>query len=211
MSLPIENVRACILELEKVRFSPTIIKGCLCVIAKESGFKPQMERSYSNTPNERLRLIWPSKLKHLSEDELSILKKDDIRFFDIVYSGIGGNNSTGDGWKYRGGGFNQVTFKNAYEKYAKLIGIDLINKPELINEISTASKVVAQFFKNSFEQGSLIIKQRFKTDIESCNDYKTAVQIAVNANAGWGKDKRGSETENNALKYMNEIQQIYTL
>ena len=92
--------------------------GILSVIGKESGFIPQREKSYRNTSNARLRSLFGVRLSKLSEAELTTLKRDDIAFYDVIY-GVGaksyfkwntGNTSPGDGWKYRGGGLNQITF-----------------------------------------------------------------------------------------------------
>jgi hypothetical protein len=57
-----------------------------------------------------------------------------------------GNTSPGDGYKYRGRGFIQLTGKDAYQKVGKLIGIDLVNNPDLANEPSVAAKIVPAFY-----------------------------------------------------------------
>lgn len=43
-----------------------------------------------------------------------------------------GNESSGDGWKYRGRGFIQVTGKNNYIKLSKDTRIDYLNNPDLL-------------------------------------------------------------------------------
>jgi predicted chitinase len=52
-----------------------------------------------------------------------------------------GNLTWGDGWKYRGGGYNGITFKGIYEDYGKRIGVDLVKFPEKINEPRVAAQV----------------------------------------------------------------------
>lgn len=43
-----------------------------------------------------------------------------------------GNEKSGDGHKYRGGGFLQNTFKNGYKKLTEDTGIDFLGNPNLI-------------------------------------------------------------------------------
>lgn len=43
-----------------------------------------------------------------------------------------GDESSGDGWRYRGRGFIQVTGKNNYTACGQELGLDLVNSPELL-------------------------------------------------------------------------------
>jgi len=51
-----------------------------------------------------------------------------------VYGGrLGnGNESTKEGWKYRGAGFIQLTGKENFKKFGEFLGIDLVSNPELV-------------------------------------------------------------------------------
>lgn len=53
-----------------------------------------------------------------------------------VYANRMGNGpeSSGDGWKYRGGGYIQTTFKRNYDRVGKKLGMDLVSNPELIED-----------------------------------------------------------------------------
>ena len=44
-----------------------------------------------------------------------------------------GNEKSGDGWKYRGGGFLQHTGKNEYKILTARTGVNYIDNPELLN------------------------------------------------------------------------------
>ena len=161
----------------------------LATIAKESGFKPRSESSYSGTANARLRAIFGSHLTDLSEDDLTSLKADDTAFFDKIYGNRNGNTNAGDGWNYRGRGLNQITFKSIYKAIGDIIGIDLVSSPDQLNEPTTAAAAAAAFFVLSFKQAKASGQLKSKIgvdDISQVTDTTTAVKACVMANAGWG-------------------------
>jgi len=163
------------------------IAGILAIIDKESGFKPQSEISYAGTDNSRIRSIF-SKTKTLTDAQLNTLKANPVNFFNFVYGGRHGNTET-EGYKYRGRGFNQLTFKGNYVKYGALIGHDLVNYPDLVNRPGIAAKVVAAYFKEQFDDNKDVILKRYKAkNINDFKDTKTSVNAFYNANAGFGKD-----------------------
>jgi len=49
-----------------------------------------------------------------------------------------GNEFSGDGWKYRGRGFIQITGKENYQKLSEDTGIDFVNNPDLLLQESNA-------------------------------------------------------------------------
>ena len=68
-----------------------------------------------------------------------------------VYANRMGNGpeESGDGWKYRGRGFIQLTGKSNYAEAGKTLGIDLIGNPDLAADSTTAAQIVAWFFKKN--------------------------------------------------------------
>ena len=64
-----------------------------------------------------------------------------------------GNNALGDGAKYKGRGFIQLTGKSNYETYGPKIGVDnLADEPELANSPEHAANVLAVFLKDKERQ-----------------------------------------------------------
>lgn len=59
-----------------------------------------------------------------------------------------GNTQPGDGPRYKGRGFIQLTGRANYTKYGEELGIDLVNNPELANDPTNAARIMALFLKN---------------------------------------------------------------
>jgi len=59
-----------------------------------------------------------------------------------------GNTEAGDGAKYKGRGFIQITGKANYAKAGQALGIDLVNNPELAARPDVAAKVAVWYWQN---------------------------------------------------------------
>lgn len=60
-----------------------------------------------------------------------------------------GNIQTGDGLKYVGRGWIQLTGRANYTKYGQLLGIDLVNNPDLALQPGVSARILAAFFKEN--------------------------------------------------------------
>jgi predicted chitinase len=183
-----DNVRFILAAMIEKHINNTYTKeAILSIISKESNFLPKNELPYNTTSNERIRLIFGSRVRSLSEDELSNLKQHPEQFFDTIYGGRYGN-AMDEGYKYRGRGFNQLTFKNNYKKIAKDIGVDIVSDPNLMNNVEVSSKAVVQYFVNAFKTISKELLSHYNTDgINGFKNLKDATSCIYHANAGWGK------------------------
>lgn len=164
----IKNINYLIDEMKKKGITnPYTQVGILSCISKESFFTPVNEFWYGTTPNVRIREIFGARVSKYSDDELTTLKKDNEKFFDAVYGKDAtkalwwetGNTEVGDGYKYRGRGFNGITFKALYKQYGDLIWEDLVTNPDLLNRPDIAAKVALEFFKkgNKWEDLSTLV------------------------------------------------------
>jgi predicted chitinase len=176
------------------------VAAMIGIAYKESGLVPQSEMSYKNNSNESLVKIFTCRVRDLSNSELTTLKKNDEKFFDRVYgkdipsnckNGNYGNTATGDGWKYRGRGLNQITFKDRYKQIGDAIGVDLVNNPDKLNEFTIAAKAFIEFYLSEFNNHKSIMRSRFgASNINNFTDLDTAYQAMYNINAGLGNDTR---------------------
>lgn len=172
--------------IEKGITNPITQSAILAVVSKESAFVPQSEGSYRNTDNSRIRKIFGSRVEQYNEVELTTLKSNDEAFFNAVYGLAKFGQTANEGYKYRGRGLNQITFKSAYKKAGDQIGIDLVNYPDRLNELPIATDCLIIFFMNSFKSASPDKLAAYNTmDINSFKSTKDGVGAVYNANSGW--------------------------
>lgn len=60
-----------------------------------------------------------------------------------------GDEASGDGFRYRGGGAGQLTFLDNYRRATRELGIDLVNHPDLIEEPDAAAGTFALFWRDN--------------------------------------------------------------
>lgn len=160
------------------------IVGMLAIISKESGFVPKSEYSYRGTSGARCIKIFGKRGK--SEAEWEALTKNDKSFFDFIYGGKYGN-AADEGYKYRGRGLNQITFKAIYEKYGKSTGYDIVKDPDLLNTIEVAAACAVSYFKTGINAAPNSIKRQYSfTDVNSFKNLDDATGAMYHCNAGFG-------------------------
>ncbi|HVI55659.1 MAG TPA: hypothetical protein VM621_11510 [Luteibacter sp.] len=64
-----------------------------------------------------------------------------------------GNTEPGDGFRYRGRGFVQITWKNNYKRHGRNLNIDLVANPDLALDWTTASRIMFFGMKNGLFTG----------------------------------------------------------
>ena len=71
-----------------------------------------------------------------------------VRLGNVIYANRYGNGdeASGDGYKYRGGGLMHLTFKANYQKASDALGVDYVAKPELVRQPIDAALTAAWFW-----------------------------------------------------------------
>lgn len=107
-----------------------------------------------NYSAKRLAEVWPKRFK--GEDgkpnslALKIANKPEM-IANTVYANRMGNgpDETGDGWKYKGRGYIQLTGRNNYKRYGEYLNLDLEGHPELAENKEIAAEIAAEFWDRS--------------------------------------------------------------
>ncbi len=110
--------------------SPLRLSHFLSQAAHESNnFKAIRENL--NYSAEGLLKIFP---KYFSKDTAMACARQPEKIANIVYSNRMGNGDrlSGDGWKFRGRGFIQLTGKINYQFFGSYIGVNLIDNPDFV-------------------------------------------------------------------------------
>jgi predicted chitinase len=202
--------------------------GILAIVSKESNFIPQAEKGYSGTSNSRIRDKF-SRARNLSDAELNAIKQDDQKFFNLVYGKRYGNDGYGswsgykeswdlpfkdgnDGFRYRGRGYNQLTFKGNYKAVGEAIGRDLVKYPELLEKPQIASESMVMYFIGKMKGWDQRHAEHYNA--EDINDFKTlddAVLGMYHVNAGLGKPNysKGDATSGGLKKSVDRVGDFY--
>lgn len=59
-----------------------------------------------------------------------------------------GNEASGDGWRYRGRGLIQYTFRDNYKEYGKWSGYDVERQPELLAQPKGATRSACHYYQS---------------------------------------------------------------
>ena len=185
------------------------LAAILSIISKESEFKPKSENlSYSV---KRIKEVFPS-LGNKADN----LGKNPEALGNAIYGGRFGNLPN-EGFKYRGRGYNQLTFKDNYQYFGKKIGVDIVKNPDLVNDPVVASKIAIAFFIDGIKS----LKRLGKLDLynaDNINDFKNltdSILAIYHVNAGVGntvnkiKNLDKSDTLGGYTKAKQRIESIF--
>ena len=116
--------------------TPTRIAAFVAQAAHESKNFTDLEEDLWYTTPERIRQMWPNRVPTLSA--AAELLRQPQKLANRVYSNRLGNGdeSSGDGWKYRGRGLFQLTGRSNYMAAGAGLGADYKTNPDLVDRKS---------------------------------------------------------------------------
>ena len=127
-------------------------------IQAECGFKPRSENL--NYRASTLRRVFPSRVRSQAFAE-ELVAAGPAAIANTMYGGRYGN-AQNEGYKYRGRGLIQLTFKSNYETYGPKAGHpEIVQNPDLVNDPEIAVRIACAYIQSksvtwtSFDFGSL--------------------------------------------------------
>lgn len=115
----------------------------LAQIGHESGgLKIRSENM--NFSAERMMQVWPSRFPDMASTTGFARAPEALA--NNVYGGRMGNDAPGDGWKYRGRGFIQITGKDGYRQVGDRAGLDLVADPDLALDPRNCLRIACAFW-----------------------------------------------------------------
>jgi putative chitinase len=133
----------------------------------ESGGFKLLEENL-NYSAKALMATWPSRFT--SEEMANQYARNPEKIANKVYGGRMGNadESSGEGWRYRGRGLKQLTGKENYERCGSGLGVDLVSDPDLLLDPKYAA-LSAGWFWNKHGLNDLADKSDIETMTKRIN------------------------------------------
>jgi putative chitinase len=133
---------------------------------ESAGFKLLEENL--NYSAKALMATWPSRFT--SEEVANQYARNPEKIANKVYGGRMGNadESSGEGWLYRGRGIKQLTGKENYERCGSGLGVDLVSNPDLLLDPKYAA-LSAGWFWNKHGLNDLADKSDIETMTKRIN------------------------------------------
>ena len=122
----------------------TELAAFLGQVKVESGNFTRVEENLNYKSADRIYDIFRKQLPGGVQEAVPLVRNPEALANRVYANRIGnGNEASGDGYKYRGRGYIQLTGKENYSRYAKSTGVDVINNPNtLLNQTAAVDSAV---------------------------------------------------------------------
>jgi putative chitinase len=117
----------------------------LAQVGHESGGLVRLEENL-NYSAQRLCDVWPTRFQSVADAHY--YEHAPERLANHVYASRNGNGDeeSGDGWRYRGRGPIQITFRANYERAGTALALPLLDQPELLLQPAEGAHSAAWFW-----------------------------------------------------------------
>jgi putative chitinase len=130
---------------------PKELANFMAQVTHESNGLNRLEESFRYTRNIQqipVQSAWREGAEPLEAARKEALQGKPEKLAELMYGGRNGNDEPGDGWKYHGRGYIQLTGKDNYAAAGKALDLDLVKHPELAAEPQNASKIATWYWEN---------------------------------------------------------------
>ncbi|NKL21562.1 glycoside hydrolase family 19 protein [Rhizobium leguminosarum] len=144
------NVQAILTNWKSAReaeiITPLRAKHFLVQCATETGGYRILEENLSYSSAERLCKVFPKRFK--TTDQAAPYVRNPEKLANFVYGNRYGNDATRDGWRYRGSGYIQLTFRDNYFARGSIDGIAVVDDPDSVRAPRIGFLVSTRFWNS---------------------------------------------------------------
>lgn len=168
-----ENVGEVLAKYGRITTDENVYIFLANVLNEAGGFKLFVENMNYTTTAQLIKVFpraFVRKNYNPAEYLRSPAKLGNLVYDSRIFPNLGlGNDRDGDGYKFRGRGFIQITGKFAYSAISKRIGVDFVSNPDLLATKEYALLTALDYWNKTKmgDAGSLIAARRIMAGIKS--------------------------------------------
>ncbi len=157
--------------------TPSRMAAFLAQLAHESTETTRLTEGLFYSKAERLCKVWQKRFPTPASAEPYV--KNPQKLANFVYAGRGGNGNeaSGDGWRYRGRGLFQLTFRDNYRLAGETLNLPLVDDPDRVVIPEVAALTAANYWQRL---GLNALADHQPGD----DDVKDFEQISIRINGG---------------------------
>ena len=127
--------------------TPSRMAAFLAQLAHESTETTRLTEGLFYSKAERLCKVWPKRFPTPASAEPYV--KNPQKLANFVYAGRGGNGdeASGDGWRYRGRGLFQLTFRDNYRLAGEALNLPLVDDTDRVVIPEVAALTAANYWQ----------------------------------------------------------------
>lgn len=114
---------------------------------ESNGFR-SLEESFRYSSADRIMDVSATARRQGREAVEAAMAQGPAAVAELMYGGRMGNTEAGDGYRYRGRGYTQLTGRDNYTAASEALGIDLVNNPDLAADPEVSARVATWYWQN---------------------------------------------------------------
>ncbi|MET0289389.1 MAG: peptidoglycan-binding protein [Pseudoxanthomonas sp.] len=139
--------------------APTELANFMAQVGHESGGLSRLEEGFRYTRDasqvsSKVRSALREGPEALDAARLEALDGRPERLAELMYGGRMGNDEPGDGLRYRGRGYIQLTGKDQYRDAGEALNLDLVRHPELAADPENASRIATWYWNKNVPEST---------------------------------------------------------
>lgn len=137
--------------------SKTELANFMAQVGHESGGLTRLEEGFRYTKGTwqiPVRSAMREGKEALEEARLEALRGKPEKLGELMYGGRMGNDEPGDGYRFHGRGYMQLTGKDNYRAAGEALSLDLVKHPELAAEPENAAKIATWYWNSRVPQSA---------------------------------------------------------